>query len=70
MCHPNQKNVDCLKDMISLSSNPGEMVFDPFCGSGSTLLAAQILDRKWIGCELDQKYVNISENRLKIKESV
>mgnify|MGYP000844664258 FL=1 len=66
--HPNQKNVDCLKDMISLSSNPGEVVFDPFCGSGSTLLAAQVLGRKWIGCELDQKYVDISEKRLGINQ--
>jgi DNA modification methylase len=62
--HPNQKNVDCLKDMISLSSNPGEIVFDPFCGSGSTLVAAKELDRNWIGCELDEKYFEVSQKRL------
>lgn len=62
--HPNQKNVSCLKDMISLSSNPGEIVFDPFCGSGSTLVAAKELDRNWIGCELDEKYFSVSQKRL------
>jgi len=62
--HPNQKNVSCLKDMISLSSSPGEIVFDPFCGSGSTLVAAKELDRQWIGCELDEKYFEIAQKRL------
>lgn len=62
--HPNQKNVSCLKDMISLSSSPGEIVFDPFCGSGSTLMAAKELDRKWIGCELDEKYFEVAQKRL------
>ena len=56
--------------MVALSSNPGEIVFDPFCGSGSTLLAAKLLDRKWIGCEIDAKYVDVSNNRLKVKETV
>lgn len=64
--HPNQKNVSCLKDMISLSSNPGEIVFDPFCGSGSTLVAAKELDRLWIGCELDEKYLEVAKKRLNI----
>jgi len=63
--HPNQKNVECLKDMISLSSSPGEVVFDPFTGSGSTLVAAKELGRNYIGCELDTKYYEISTNRLK-----
>ena len=64
--HPNQKNVSCLKDMISLSSNPGEIVFDPFCGSGSTLVAAKELDRLWVGCELDEKYFEVAKKRLNI----
>lgn len=64
--HPNQKNVDCLKDMISLSSNEGEIIFDPFCGSGSTLVAAESLGRKWIGCELDESYYEIAKKRLNV----
>lgn len=62
--HPNQKNVECLKHMIQLSSNPGEIVFDPFAGSGSTLIAAKELDRNWIGCELDKKYFDICQKRI------
>lgn len=64
--HPNQKNVSCLKDMISLSSNISEIVFDPFCGSGSTLVAAKELDRNFIGCELDEKYFEIAKKRLNL----
>jgi site-specific DNA-methyltransferase (adenine-specific) len=50
--------------MISLSSNPGDIVFDPFCGSGSTLVAANQLGRKWIGCELDSDYYDVAKERL------
>jgi DNA modification methylase len=56
--------------MIQISSNPGELVFDPFCGSGSTLVAAKSLDRNWIGCEIDPKFVEASEKRLGLKQSV
>jgi site-specific DNA-methyltransferase (adenine-specific) len=63
--HPNQKNVDCLKDMITLSSNKGEVVFDPFSGSGSTCVAAKELGRNYIACELDNDYYKISTERLK-----
>lgn len=62
--HPNQKNVECLKDMINLSSSIDDVVFDPFCGSGSTLVAAKELNRNWIGCELDENYYNISLKRI------
>ena len=64
--HPNQKNVECLEYMIELSSNEGEVVFDPFCGSGSTLVAASNKNRKWIGCEMDESFYNICLNRLKV----
>lgn len=63
--HPNQKNVSCLKDMISISSNENEIVFDPFSGSGSTIVAAKELNRKWIGCEIDKKYFDVSIDRIK-----
>jgi len=62
--HPNQKNVDCLKDMITLSSNEGEVVFDPFSGSGSTLIAAKKLNRNYIGCEIDKDFYNKILKRL------
>ena len=62
--HPNQKNVECLKDMITLSSNEGEIVFDPFSGSGSTLIAAKELNRNYIGCEIDEGFYDKVLNRL------
>lgn len=62
--HPNQKSISCLKDMISLSSNIGDIVFDPFMGSGSTIVAAKELDRNWIGCEIDKKYFDITSKRI------
>ena len=63
--HPNQKNVECLEFMIELSSNEGEIVFDPFAGSGSTLVAARNKNRNWIGCESDEYFYKVSLNRLK-----
>ena len=61
--HPNQKNVECLEYMVELSSNEGEIVFDPFCGSGSTLVASINKKRKYIGCELDENYFKSCKER-------
>jgi len=41
-----------LKRILKASSNPGDIVFDPFCGCGTTIYAAQALGRKWIGCDI------------------
>jgi site-specific DNA-methyltransferase (adenine-specific) len=51
--HPTQKSVRMLKPLIDAFSKPGEIVLDPFCGSGSTLVAAQELGRSFVGIELD-----------------
>lgn len=50
--YPTQKPVELLKRIIGASSNKGDVVFDPFCGCGTTIYAAQSLDRKWIGCDI------------------
>ena len=47
--YPTQKPVALLERIINASSNPGDLVLDPFCGCGTTIDAAEKLGRKWIG---------------------
>ena len=49
--YPTEKNAKLLKTIITTSSDPGQMVFDCFCGSGTTLLAAHQLKRNWVGID-------------------
>jgi DNA modification methylase len=62
--HPTQKPLSVLMPLIEAFSAPGDTVLDPFAGSGSTLAAAQMLGRHWIGVELDAKYHEIASKRL------
>ncbi len=62
--HPTQKPVRLMQALIELTTQPDQLVFDPFCGSGSTLVAARNLNRNYIGCDFDPKYVQVSESRL------
>ncbi len=62
--HPTQKPVDLLELLIRNSSEEGDMVLDPFMGSGSTMVAAAKLKRRYIGIELTQDYYNIAKNRV------
>ncbi|MGH9688442.1 MAG: DNA methyltransferase [Candidatus Acidiferrales bacterium] len=50
--YPTQKPVGILKQIISASCRPGELVLDPFCGCGTTIAAAQMLARRWIGIDI------------------
>jgi len=50
--YPTQKPVAILKHIINASSRPGELVLDPFCGCGTTIAAAQMLARRWIGVDI------------------
>lgn len=54
--HPTQKSEKLLAKLILASSDPGDMVFDPFMGSGSTAVAAKKLNRRFSGIEIDQEY--------------
>lgn len=49
---PTQKPIALLKRIIGASSNPGDVVFDPFCGCGTAIYAAHELGRRWIGCDI------------------
>ena len=62
--HPTEKPIELMKFYIANSSNIDDLVFDPFSGSGSTLIAAKELGRKYLGCEIDKEYYDISLNRL------
>ena len=61
---PNQKPVKLLERLISASSDPGDLILDPFCGSGTTCEAAERLGRDWIGIEIDAQTVEIAHERL------
>lgn len=61
--HPTEKPVGLLRELIESSSCFGEVVLDPFVGSGSTLVAATLEGRKSIGVELDEKYCEIAAKR-------
>ena len=62
--HPTEKPVELMEHYILNSTEPGETVFDPFAGSGSTLVAAARNGRKWIGCEIDPEYYYPAVGRL------
>jgi hypothetical protein len=59
-----QKPEDLTKRIITASSNPGDLVADFFCGSGTTLAVAEKLGRKWIGCDLGRFAIHTSRKRL------
>ena len=63
--HPTQKPVSVLTPLVESFSNPGDVVLDPFCGSGSTLLAAHNLNRRFLGIELSKQYFDLAEQRLR-----
>jgi DNA modification methylase len=64
--HPTTKPVELIARMIANSSRPDELVYDPFCGSGSTLVAAHQLGRIAYGCEIDPGYLAVELERLSI----
>jgi len=62
--HPTVKNVELLSWLIQLSSQPGELVFDGFMGTGSTALAALKNDRHYLGAEISPEYYEIAKRRI------
>jgi site-specific DNA-methyltransferase (adenine-specific) len=62
--HQNQKPVDLIERCIESHSNKGDLVLDPFMGSGSTGVACKNLNRNFIGIELDEKYFEIAKERI------
>jgi site-specific DNA-methyltransferase (adenine-specific) len=64
--HPTQKPEKLLAKIILASSNKGDVVLDPFLGSGTTSVVAKKLGRKYVGIEIDEKFASISEKRLEM----
>lgn len=62
--YPTQKPLELLKRIVAASSNEGDVVLDPFCGSGTTLLAAQSMNRRWIGIDKNPNAIRIAKSRL------
>jgi site-specific DNA-methyltransferase (adenine-specific) len=63
--YPTQKPVALLERIIQASSNPGDMVLDPFCGCGTTVHAAQKLGRRWIGIDITHLAITLMKERLR-----
>src|SRR5574341_1116860 len=66
--HPTQKPEKLLAKIILASTNPGDVVLDPFLGSGTTSVVAKKLGRRWCGIEIDETYCCLAEKRLTIAD--
>jgi site-specific DNA-methyltransferase (adenine-specific) len=64
--HPTQKPEKLLAKLILASSNPGDIVFDPFLGSGSTSVTARKLNRHFVGIEINEQFCVWAEKRLEL----
>ena len=67
--HPTQKPEKLYAKLILASSKPGDVVFDPFLGSGTTSVVAKKLGRHWCGVELSEEYCLLAEKRLELADS-
>jgi len=63
--HPTQKPLELVKRTIVASSNAGQVILDPFMGSGTTAVAAKSLGRSWLGIERETRYIRAAETRIK-----
>jgi site-specific DNA-methyltransferase (adenine-specific) len=62
--HPSQKPLTAILPLILVYSHKGDLILDPFAGSGTTAVAAYLLERRYIGIELDPGYARRAEERL------
>ena len=63
--HPTQKPEALLERIILASSNPGDVVLDPFVGSGTACRVAKLLKRRWIGIDINPEYIQMTRARMK-----
>ncbi|MEI6194541.1 MAG: site-specific DNA-methyltransferase [Verrucomicrobiota bacterium] len=67
--HPAQKPLKLVERIVLPSSNPGDLVLDPFLGSGTTAVVAQQHGRRWLGIEKNPAYIRIARQRIKAKSN-
>lgn len=65
--HPTVKPLKLMSYLITMGSREGDLILDPFAGSGTTCEAARLLNRKFVGCELTEEYLNVLEARAGVK---
>lgn len=63
--YPTQKPIALLERIIRTSSNPGDLILDPFCGCGTAIHAAQLLERDWVGIDVAYPAIQVIEDRFK-----
>lgn len=66
--HPTQKPLRLVRRALLACTRPGDLVFDPFCGSGTTAVAAKELDRQFVGAELEEEFARLAERRIRAVE--
>jgi DNA modification methylase len=66
--HPTQKPLGVMMWILERYSNPNDLIFDPFCGSGTTCVAAKRLGRRYIGIDISEEYCEIARKRLEAEE--
>ena len=67
--HQNQKPIDLIAKILNLHSEKGDLILDPFMGSGTTAVACHKLQRKYIGFEIDKEYFDIANKRIEQEKS-
>jgi len=64
--HPTQKPLKLIQQVLLTASKKGDLVLDPFLGSGTTAVVAKALGRNWIGIEKEKKYIDLANNRINL----
>lgn len=67
--HPTQKPEELVRKIVLVSSKPGDLVIDPFLGSGTTAVVAEQLRRRWMGCDLSPEYCQWAARRIELVEN-
>lgn len=67
--HPTQKPEELLRKLVLASSKPGDLVIDPFLGSGTTAVVSEQLKRRWMGCDISLEYCQWAARRIELVEN-